>query len=821
MSDTLSSPVRNVPAAANAEGFERRLIGIRPLLVLPIPFAVGVWLSHHLALPFQNVILLTLFLLCLIAFHVSSRWFIPFTVIAFFILGFLFGTNDRTVADRHIGLIGPGGPMILEGVVSSVPETAKQGKKETVSFILRSNRFYRFGSRYETEGKVQVFLHNPKRQIRFGDALKLKGTLDDPARARNPYSFNYQKYLAEQGIFKVFRGFGFYTVLFQEPAHAPPWLMTVNRFRMYLKHRLDALFRPPNNALAKALLLGFRKDIPRNIRDEFVLSGTAHLLAISGLHVSLIGGVIYLCSGLLRMPGTARLILTVLVILLYILVAGANIPVLRAGIMGTVILLGLVFGYERNLKSAFFFGLFLLLLWDPSVLFQASFQLSFGAVAALIFFLPKLESTPKSQEFTRPQELFFGTLLLARLFRFTQQTFLASVTVTLVIFPMVSWYFHLFSLVGLLANLVVIPVTFLGMVSTLVVLVLDWIWTPFAAMCAAVPSFFYDLELWLVGWFARVPFGNMSIPSPPWHFFVLYYGFLIAWVATDRKPVAAWLRSALLCSLILVVALFLTLTPLKSARMVIFDLGRSDSAFITFRNRSNCLINSGPRFPQDQSYWVLTPFLMGSGVRHLDSVFVTKLKASHVGAFRTLAARYPPKHLWLPKDFRAQPAWEKYLVSESLKKSSVHGVSNGSVIQFGSDGQSHMEVLAAEKSEILAFFVRDVDMSVFYVASARPRTFEILSARSELKADLLFLPHHDQPMTKIEREVLMRIAPKWIVSNQRNADRAWLTELGSHVNAQIVMLEQSGAIEFYEAQGAWRCRTHVQRQPDFAYLLPA
>ncbi|MBI4395387.1 MAG: ComEC/Rec2 family competence protein [Candidatus Omnitrophica bacterium] len=745
-----------------------------------------------------------------LALVVRKRFFLLLGVLVFTLFGILFGMNDQSVAEHHISHVGFEGFLTLEGTVATTPEIVVKGKKKTVSFVLDAQNFFREGSFYETEGKVQVFLHNPQASVHLGDRMRLRGRLETPRKNRNPHSFDYAQYLARSGITKIFRGIGRFSVTHRTEGEGGRLFSAVGRFRVLLKERFATLFPNPYHELASALILGFRKNIPREIKDAFIKTGTAHLLAISGLHISLVAGLFYFLIGFFRVPRAITLLLTICFITFYTALAGANIPVLRAGIMGIAVFLGFLLGEERNIRSAFFFAFFVLLAVNPRALFSASFQLSFVAVASLIFLLPKFEP---AADLLTPEEGIESFLAFKRqgkcsrivksLKRSVRQTFLASLAATVGMFPILVWYFNLFSLIGFLANVIAIPVCTIGIASTLIVLLVDLFFSPLAHWLALIPLIFFQFELWLIGFLAKIPFGYFYLPSPSWQFFLFYYGFLLAWIFLPVRPVFRWIRSACLAGLLLIMGLFLSGMGVPTSRLVFFDLGKNDSAFFSFSNGANCLINTGRHFPSDQAYWVLRPFLMASGIQKLDSLLFTKVNGPNASGFRTLRAHVRLRHLWFPPESRKTASWDKY-IGENGKRLKINFLSEGDHIQFGSDSKVYIKILAISGGEILAFAVHEGANQILYIASVKAETFRILSQASDWDYQFLFLPHHEFEMSEEEKAFLERLSPRFIVSNQRGEISHFRQQLETLSNGVCLFIEEKGAIEFYRSHyGQW------------------
>ncbi len=793
----------------------RRLISTPPIFYLSIVFSIGIWQTTVILFPFFSIALFTSFVLLASLVYHKNRLFIPLSLLLFFAIGILFGTNNRAISDRDITLNTSEGNMILEGLVVTVPEMTVKGKKETVSFVLDAYDFFRKGRSHKIEGKVQVFLHNPGRNIHFGDQLRLKGVLEIPKESRNPYAFDYAAYLARNGIMEVFRGIGRFSVVHQTEGKGNKLFLHLNRFRAFLETRIEQLFPSPYHELASALILGFRKNIPRDIQDAFIKTGTAHLVAISGLNISLVGGLFYFLMSFLRLPRILNLGLTVVFIAFYTILAGASAPVLRAGIMGIVVLLGFLLGQERDLRSALFFSYFLLLTCEPGSLFTASFQLSFVAVASLIFLLPKLEEMIHLQ--TLEIEKNFALLLqgkrphliggLIRLRYSIFQTLLSSFAVTVGMFPILIWYFNLFSVVGFLANIIAIPVCNLAIALTFALLVISLPFPSLACVLNFPVLIFYRFELWLIDWFSKFPAGYFYIQKPNLFFFMVYYGSLMAWLfLLDWRK---WPLARRACPVVMSLATGIFLIGSFPARssFTFFDLGKTESAFVAFSNGANCLINAGRHFPSDQAYWVLRPFFMASGVHKLDSVLFTKVDGWHAGGFKTLTHHIKIKNVLARAESKKTNAWSKYLASERFNKWSLHTVSAGDRIQFGS-ANVYIQILAVSADKILAFEMVDGKDKMLFLASVKDETFQALSQFDDY-CDFVFLPHHEFGLSEIEKVFLKKLAPRFIILNQRDQTTEFRTKLKFLAGSNLLFLQDSGAIEFYRSRGFWNYRTFL------------
>jgi competence protein ComEC len=499
-----------------------------------------------------------------------------------------------------------------------------------------------------------------------------------------------------------------------------------------------------------------------------------------------------------------KLALTIVLIFLYTILAGANAPVLRAGIMGIFILFGFLAGHERNLKQSFFFALFVLLIWSPESLLSASFQLSFVAMASLLYVLPVIEKLINPA----PSVEFEEGSFIRKIFRNAFQTLLASAAVTLGMFPILIWYFNLFSVIGFLANLIAIPVCNAGIVLTFPVLALDLIWPPLARWCANFPLIFYQFELWLIQEFSEIPLGYFYLPRPAAIFMFSYYGLMSAWVISFAFPVKKWIEHTLFAGLLASTAVFIFCGGSTGARMTFFDLGKNDAAFISFTNGSKLMINSGRSFPSDQAYWTLRSFLMGSGISKIDAAIFTRIDAGSLGGLGTLKKYFRFSSIYLPGNaLLTSTQGRKYLSWMDAMKKRTTSFEEGDLIRFGSCAE--LEVLNVPKEGLINrskynklkiesnFLIKDGDFRILYLASTRPEVFESLLSEKELAFDIVFVPHHSSGISASAETFFEKASVRFIVSNVRDNITEMRTKFKAVSNSTLLFISELGAIEFY------------------------
>ena len=232
--------------------------------------------------------------------------------------------------------------------------------------------------------------------LRYGKQITLTGVLQQPQDKRNPGGFDYRAYLARQDVVGIVDAKGFLRIGVQ--GGFPP-LRWIEALRIRTERVIDDIYtkkggtvEPSLHAqLLKGILLGKRSDLPTETLDLFRNSGTFHVLAVSGLHVGLIAMFCYFGFSLFRLPQKMLCLLTIAAVLVYACLIGFRPSVFRASLMAILFLFATLIDRDADLFNLLAFAALVLLLLNPQQLWDVGFQLSFVAVASIVYFVPKME----------------------------------------------------------------------------------------------------------------------------------------------------------------------------------------------------------------------------------------------------------------------------------------------------------------------------------------------------------------------------------------------------------------------------------------------
>jgi competence protein ComEC len=381
---------------------------------------------------------------------------------------------------------------------------------------------------------------------------------------------------------------------------------------------------PPQGELARGMVLGQDAALPDAVREDFRATGLAHLVAASGANVLLLATLVLGLATIAGLGLTARLTLALALVAAYVPLAGAGPSIQRAGVMGAAGLVAALAGRPASRWYALLLAAALTLAWSPRAAEDVGWQLSFGAVLAMLALVPALRAR----------------LRRARLPAAIAEVLAVTAAATLGTAPLVALHFERLSLVSLPANLLaapaVAPIMWLGTVAGALGQAAPAAAEPVAAV-AALPLGYVT---WLAHTAAALPFAERSVPSPGLAGVIgLYATAAAAVLAWRRRP--AWRRP--LGALAAAVAIGATAacalaarTPQPPADLTVsfLDIGQGDATLIQHGGAA-VLVDTGP--PGDP---ILTR-LRAAGVRRLDLLVLTHAALDHDGAAAAVLGAVP------------------------------------------------------------------------------------------------------------------------------------------------------------------------------------
>ncbi|MEN6409487.1 MAG: ComEC/Rec2 family competence protein [Anaerolineaceae bacterium] len=455
----------------------------------------------------------------------------PAALLAAFLLGGArWTTTQRPLTPADVGAYNGRGSVRLIGVIDSAPQTRDPG----AVFTLRAEQMSLLGSAdkslFPVDGRVRVQIA-VSGDWRYGDRIEVSGQLDLPEE--NGEGFSYRAWLARQGIQGEMPYAG---IRLLAHGQGPVFGSALAAIQRKAAGALAALFPMPESALLRGILLGADDDLPADLQRAFQVTGTAHIITISGFNIAVLAGLFV--RGFTRWLGARRGAAAALVgILLYTLLVGAQPPVARAAVMGGLSLFAAQVGRRQNGLNSLAFTAALLCLLNPQLPWDVSFQLSFTATLGLVLFAESFTTAFSrfSEDHLPPRLRGIANSLVGEYLLVTLAAQITSLPVMALQFGNVSW-------VSLLANPLVLPPQPLVMVLGGLAALGGMLWLPLGKVLAVAALPFVSYTIRMVELLARLPDASVPVGTLGQGVIVLAALLLVATALspTVRSRVKTW-----------------------------------------------------------------------------------------------------------------------------------------------------------------------------------------------------------------------------------------------------------------------------------------
>lgn len=429
----------------------------------------------------------------------------------------------------------------------------------------------------------------------YGDRVRVTGVLDAPPVSPD---FSYRDYLARFGVRSLMPSA---QVAFVAANQGEPFWQALLSLKVQALAVTAQLFPEPQAALLQGIVLGVEANIPSDIKDEFSVTGTSHIVAISGFNIAILVGVF---AGLFqRLAGrTWGMVLTLVVIGLFTLLVGAGASVVRAAVMGAVGVIGAWLGRPALGLSALAVSVVGMTVINPLILWDVGFQLSALATLGLMVYSTPLQNAVQAWLARR-----WGSATAERWGGLLGDLLLTTLAAQITTLPALAYYFRSVSLITFVANAFILPAQPLLMMLAGLAIMVGLAWLPLGQLLAFVAQPLAAYTLALVHLFAQVPGAALYLSDPAPVVLAYFIGLMMltALWATPAETRPAWFDTlshnglplgglAVLTALAVTVWGMALTAPDGRWRITVLDVGAGEAVLIQTAGGRHVLLNTGP-----------------------------------------------------------------------------------------------------------------------------------------------------------------------------------------------------------------------------------
>ncbi|SET45522.1 competence protein ComEC [[Clostridium] polysaccharolyticum] len=606
----------------------------RPSIWILCLFMLGIVCNKYICSVFDFIpIFFIISLICFLLFHylkvkyaIQTDTFLLVLPIVFFLGFYLPDYNDQInhLSDSFLNC-----ELYVKGTVKNVLEKASY------------QEIYLTDVRIQRDNKVSVLTELVVQEDSFvecliGNHVLVKGIITEFDRATNPGQFDMKAYYKAKGIcYRVWNG----KIEKNEPSKIPMYKWIYNG-KQSVSSTFNKALEKEDSEILHAMVLGEKSELTKEIKELYQKAGISHILAISGLHISMIGLFLFKLLKKMGLHHNFASIVCMVLVYLYGIMTGFSVSTNRAVVMMCLSLSACLVSRTYDSISAIAVSGLVILLQQPYQLFQSGFQLSFLAVFGAVWFYPVcrdylnwlVPDYEKKMQRKEKSEYHSLGVFLNRVSRVFRSSLLASCCIQCLTLPVMLCSFYEVAVLAPILNLVIIPVSSILILLAVFIGIGGSIWLPIGKMLGLLVHGILVFYQVMCKKFAGIP-GQVLLTGCPEKWQIVFFVFcvlLFVWHVQCKKKKEVGM-------LLLIGTVILCLNvPVNGLEVTVLDVGQGDGIVIQDRQGVTCMIDGGSTSVKGVGTYRILPFLKYSGIKELDYCFLTHMDEDHVNGIKEM-----------------------------------------------------------------------------------------------------------------------------------------------------------------------------------------
>ncbi len=725
----------------------------RPMLHIAISFGTGILIAWFV----KQAVFIFVVTLCMVLLYIHGnrkrilfhRGLLLWGL--FFLLGYLNYSCQFTWLQYPLQPFYDNS-VLLKGYVVNAPVT--ESNRTTFNFQVETIGIK--DSEFSVRRVILVNVYNAyiNQDFSAGRYLSIGGALKKPEGQRNPGGFNYSAYLYSRKTFAVLSVNAKDVTQFDRLKNLPLQEFGF-KARNHILSTLDIILSGEKAALMAAMLTGYRENLTVPMEDAFRASGLMHIMAISGAHIAfLIFPVLWIFQkiSLNRKAGAG---ITVLLLFFYVLITGMGSSVLRAALMALIILTGKILDRKAEVINSLGVAAFILLLINPFMLFDVGFQLSVSATAGIGVLYKKAHG-----------------IMPEKIPGIIRGTLAATISAQAGVLPILIRSFSKVSLISLLSNLMVVPLTGASTVLGAVAVILGSICPVSGIWCGFMLEGLLHGILVITDVMSSISWAEVN--AHHWDFWRigLYYAVLILIGCFGTIIFTQHKKKLAVGVLILGIVLFVQGVQPGRLKLVFTDVGQGDSILIQTPKGYNLLIDGGGSYNETETKYighqVLLPLMMHEGISKIDLALVSHAHTDHLSGVMTLMEVFPIRAVGLPQYSGTENDFCELLQICSEKGTEVEFYSRGDDICLDNETTFHI-LYPDEETDFgqsnlnntsLSGMLRFGEFQVLFTGDMERQAEKVfIESNKTVDCDILKVAHHGGENSTLE-QFLVHVSPE-------------------------------------------------------------
>lgn len=571
----------------------------------------------------------------------------------------------RWPADHVVRYCGDGGvgvrltgtaittPLIRKAASGAVEWYAQQPRSR---FEVQAERVAGIDRDLPVSGTITVSVREPVLHVSAGDQVELFGIMYRPGGPMNPGELDFGLVNQRRGVLVQVSCDNAASVRLVELGRGGRTWWSALRRRLNTA-MLDQAYRgsEPGAQLLSAMVLGQRSAVSRKVNDAFVATGTVHYLSVSGAHIAMLAGVVWLCATSVGLSQRACAMWTIGIVTSYAVLVEPSAPVWRSMIVGNLLCIRILVHRPTRSLNWLAFAAIVLLAIQPTQLFDPGFQLSFGTVIAILYLYPRLRRSAVGLSnwllrrddpllMPRIQDMLNPPSRLRRVVRFSgraiSDALLVSVAAWLGSALPTAYHFQRLAMWGWFDTVIALPLIWLTQMLGFLKAGLSVLVPPLGGLLGPALALSGDALIDAVMWLSGIPASTLTTPAIPGWLVIAGTGMLLLWVVAERLRVSRHTVAVATLGLVLVgVYRLAPAGPSGTLRLRVLAVGNASAQLLTFPNGRTLVCDLGSSPLYDLVQWTGGPVLGRDRIAWIDAAIVSHPNLDHYSAIPDLAER--------------------------------------------------------------------------------------------------------------------------------------------------------------------------------------